>query len=170
MRCQVCGKGNQREGAECSYCGATIRSVLGQGMPLPPEIDRELSITLSGRRERASRRRRKRLVWHTVSGAIILFAVAVLAHVAFFLLRPKEMLLGILRSIPVALVFGPPIGFIVSWRNFGVLGGAIVGSLMFALGISIAGGGASLGALLLGAIPGIFVGGLMGFHVTADND
>jgi len=77
MRCQVCGKGDRPEGAECRYCGATVRSVLGQGKPLPPEVNDELYVTRQSNRARQSRRRRKRLVWHTVAGAIVLFGVAV---------------------------------------------------------------------------------------------
>ena len=170
MRCQVCGEGDQREGAECRYCGATVRSVLGKGMPLPPAVNDEFCLAREKSRARHSQRRKQRLIWHTAAGAMILFGVAALVNVSFFLLRPEQMLLGILKSIPVALVFGPPIGLVTSWRNYGPVGGAIVGSLMFSLGISIAGGGASLGALLLGMIPGIFVGGLIGFHVQADKD
>lgn len=166
MRCQVCGKDNQLEAQTCRFCGATVRAVFGKGIPPPPglEVERE------ERRKRGALRRRRRLFWHAVAGAIILFAVATLANVAGLLFVPDQMLLVILRSIPVALIFGPPIGLITSWRNYGPLGGAVVGSLAFAAGIYFMGGGSPLGSLLVGAVPGIFVGGLMGFHVSSDND
>jgi len=170
MRCQVCGKGDQGEGAECRYCGATVRSVLGQGMPLPPAVNDELYLTREKSRARQSQRRKQRLVWHTVAGAIVLFGVAALANVAFFLLRPRQMVLGILKSIPVALVFGPPIGLITSWRNYGPVGGAVVGAGFFALGTFLATGGSPIWFVAPGTLLGVVVGGLMGIHVTLDSD
>ena len=170
MRCQVCGKGDQIDGAECKYCGATVRSVLGKGMPLPPGIRDSLDADREEKRKATAAKRKERLLWHAAAGAIILFVVAVCAHLPAILLAPRQALIGILVSIPIALVFGPPIGLITSWRNYGPLGGAIVGSLFFAAGIYLVSGGPALTSLLTGAVPGVFIGGFMGFHVQSDRD
>ena len=170
MRCRVCGKSNQREGAECRYCGAVVRSVLGKGKPLPPAVNDELYLTRKSNRASQSRRRRKRLVWHTVAGAIVLFGVAVWVNFATLVYIPRTMLLGILKSVPVALVLGPPIGFITSWRNYGPLGGATVGAMFFALGTFLFTGGSPVWLVVVGTLLGIVVGGLMGVHVMLDSD
>jgi hypothetical protein len=167
MRCQVCGKGDQLDDVTCRFCGATVRSVLGTGMPLPPEIN-DLHLTREKNRERQSSRRRRRLLWHTAVGAIILFGAGVFVNVVTLIYVPKKMLLGILAAIPIALVFGPPIGLITSWRNYGPLGGAFVGVFFFSIGIYLLGVGPLYVCVLLSVLPGISVGGLMGVHVSVD--
>ena len=109
-------------------------------------------------------------MWHTIAGAIVLFGVAVWVNFATLIYIPRTMLLGILKSVPVALVLGPPIGFITSWRNFGVLGGGVVGSAFFALGTYLFTGGSPIWFVVVGALLGFVVGGLMGIHVSLDKD
>ncbi len=170
MRCQVCGKGGQIEGRTCRYCGATVRSVLGKGMPLPPGALGETDDERHSRRQHEVLRRRRKLIWHSVAGAIILFGVALWVNAPTFLGGPRFILLGILWAIPVSIIFGVPIGLITSWRNYGPLGGAVVGSLFFTAGIYLCGISSLLICLLLGVMPGIVVGGLIGLHVSSDGD
>ena len=46
LKCQVCGKARAPEGEMCPYCGATVRSVYGRGMPPP------YSVVAEGREKR----------------------------------------------------------------------------------------------------------------------
>lgn len=169
MRCRVCGKDDQRESQVCRFCGATVRSILGKGMPLPADVIDELRGGREEKFKRETHRRKSRLLWHAAAGAFILFGVLLLVNVASFLLVPRRMLLGILKAIPIALIFGPPIGLITSWRNYGPVGGAIVAALFFAVGTSLIGGDA-ITYVLVGTVSGMFIGGLIGFHVRSDND
>jgi len=170
MRCQVCGTSEQHEGTECDYCGATVRSVLGKGMPLPPGIRDDIGATREEKRKAAAAKRKERLLWHTAAGAIILFAVCVLVNVVSFLFAPRMMAYGILISIPIALVFGPPIGLVTSWLNWGPVGGAVIGSVFFAAGIYLGGSMSPLASILAGALPGLVVGGFIGVHVRSDRE
>ncbi|MHC5057129.1 MAG: hypothetical protein ACYTKD_20825 [Planctomycetota bacterium] len=170
MRCQVCGTSEQREGMECRYCGATVRSVLGKGMPLPAEFVDERKEDRARKLERAAQRRKSRLIWHSAGGAIVLYALALWVHLPAIVLFPREALIGLLISIPIAIVFGWPIGFVTSWLECGPLGGALIGAGLFAVGMSLIGGGPLLSNLVIGALPGVFVGALMGYHVQADKD
>lgn len=167
MRCRVCGKEDQLDGMTCRFCGATVRPVIGQGMPLPPEVE-ELHLAREKNREIQTRWRRKRLLWHTAVGAIILFGAGVWVNVVTFISMPKQMLLGILATVPIALVFGPPIGLITSWRNYGPLGGAFVGIFFFSIGMFLIGVGPLWVCVLLSVVPGLVVGSLMGIHVSVD--
>jgi hypothetical protein len=170
MRCQVCGTGEQRDGAECDYCGATVRSVLGKGMPLPPGIRDEIDANREKNRERVALARKSRLFWHAVTGAIILFAVCVLANVAAFLFAPRGMMIGILISIPISLVFGPLMGFVISWLNWGGPGGAVVGFVCFTAALCLSGTLSLLMSAIVSVIPGSAVGGFIGVHVQSDKD
>ena len=170
MRCQVCGTSDQAEGTECDYCGATVRSVLGKGMPLPPGIRDSLDADREEKRKATAAKRKERMFRHAMAGAIILFAVCVLVNVATFLFAPTEMLIGILVSVPIALVFGSPIGFVTSWLNYGPVGGAVVGSVFFAAAIYLGGSMSPLASILAGALPGLVVGGFIGVHVRSDRE
>lgn len=155
MRCQVCNKEAGPEGTVCGYCGATVKSILGKGMPIviPDEELRERG----EKRRRRAERLRHRTRDHAVAGAVIVLAVNVLIWILrgimaigavvlsgqFRRLPPGEagsvwglvlnMFLAVVTAAVMAVVFGAPAGYVISKRNAGPVGGSFLGAGMFAV-------------------------------------
>lgn len=193
----VCGTDGGVEDEPCGYCGATVRSQLGKGIPfgVPNEERRKRE---EERRRRAERARLR--VWnHTIVGAVIFFALNVISWimravvavsmVAFSGLLGRApvggggsvwgILLTFLVAVLTAVLVGAPAGYVISKRNAGPLGGALLGAGIFAVGsvlirlpaIALAArpGLAFICYVLIGGVGGLITGAFIGFHVEADN-
>ena len=201
MRCQVCNKEAGAEGAVCGYCGATVKSILGDGVPIAIP-DEELRERGENRRRRAERLRR-RTRDHAVAGAVIFFALNVLIWIMRAMLTvgmvafsgllgrvpPGDsgsawgmilgMFLAVLSAALVAVVFGAPAGYVISKRNAGPLGGALLGAGIFAVGFTLLHVWAIVGAqtpgtaflfhFIVGGLVGLATGAFIGLHVQGDS-
>lgn len=197
MRCTVCGTDGGVEDEPCGYCGATVRSLLGKGIPfgVPNEERRKREEERRRRAERA----RLRLWSHTIVGAVIFFAL----NVIFWIMRAIVAIgavafSGLLRRAPAggggsvwgtlltffvavltAVLVGAPAGYVISKRNAGPLGGAFLGAGIFAVGsvlvhlpaIAFAArpGVAFIFHAVIGGVLGLITGIFIGFHVQADS-
>ena len=159
MRCQVCNKEAGPEGGVCGYCGATVKSILGKGVPIaiPNEELREREEKRRRRAERLRRRTRD----HAIAGAVIFFALNVLIWITRAMLTvgmvafcgllgrvpPGDggsvwgmilgMFLAVLSAAVVAVLVGAPAGYVIGKRNAGPLGGAFLGAGIFAVGFTL---------------------------------
>lgn len=159
MRCQVCNKEAGPEGGVCGYCGATVKSILGEGPPVafPNEELHERGEKRRRRAERLLRRTRD----HAVAGAVIFFALNVLVWFAKLLfaigqvafagalgrLPPGEtgsmwwfvldLFLAVFLAAVTAVLVAAPAGYVISKRNAGPLGGAFLGGGVFAVGFPL---------------------------------
>ena len=201
MRCQVCNKEAGPEGGACGYCGATVKSILGEGVPIaiPNEELRERE----GKRRRRAERLRRRTRGHTIAGAVIFFALNVLIWimramftvgvVAFAGLLGRVppgdggsvwgmilgMFLAVLSAAVLSVLFGAPAGYVISKRNAGPLGGALLGAGIFAVGFTLLNiwtivgaqnpGAALLVHFVMGGAAGLITGVFIGYHVQGDS-
>jgi len=112
-------------------------------------------------------RRRKRLRRHAVSGAILFFVANSLLQLPVALM-PTVLLANAIGAV----LFGLPLGWVISAFGGGMYRGAAIGSLLCAViiyGFGLIAGEASLGgALLGGVIIGGFAGALTGMHAEMD--
>ncbi|MHC4249475.1 MAG: hypothetical protein ACYS9X_10155 [Planctomycetota bacterium] len=164
MECQVCRVGEAVEGEECSYCGATVLSVLGKGRPLPLEVvveERERRRSLKLAREA---RLVQRAEHHAVVGALLFalcgcgLAGATLCNMSALELieahlganaasstdaaercaaatsGPGTVALKFLLAFPLAALLGAPAGYTASRLEGGIGLGALVGAGAFGLG------------------------------------
>ncbi|MHC4503326.1 MAG: hypothetical protein ACYTFI_08485 [Planctomycetota bacterium] len=186
MRCQVCNRDAGPEGGVCEYCGAKVKSILGDGAPIaiPIEELREHGQKRLRRAERLRRRTRD----HAIAGGVIFFALNVvwwftkllfaIGQVAFAgmlgRLPPGEggsfwgfvlgMFLAVFFAAVTAVLVGAPAGYVISKRNTGPLGGAFLGAGIFALGFPLV----HIWAIVGAHSPGVallfhfIVGGLVG--------
>lgn len=129
----------------CPFCGATVRSVLGKGLPLPAEVVREFEEEKREREADQVRRRTRRLKRDALAGALIFcaFGVLLLAAQTFLSLAAgvmgrasgrslaKSFLLGLVLIPVYAAALGAPMGLLVSERRPGFLKAGLAGALVF---------------------------------------
>ena len=194
----VCGTDGGVEGEPCGYCGAAVRSLLGKGIPfgVPNEERRKRE----EERRRRAERLRLRLRNHTIVGAVIFFALNVIFWIMSAIIQTVGMaafsglvgrapvggggsvwglLLTFLAVVVTAVLVGAPAGYVISRRNAGPLGGALLGAGIFAVGsvlihlpaIALAGrpGLAFICYAGIGGAGGLITGVFIGFHVQADS-
>jgi len=209
IKCRVCGKGRAPEGGDCPYCGATVRSVLGQGAPLPASVVAELAEDRRLRKLRLEACIRRRLRSHAfVGGLIFAFCGVLSAAGAFCLFMIHEMakvyfvgntvgcrpdaaggaetavpdLYGIFMGMTLAFLLasclGPVAGYVVSHQRSGVRFGALVGACAFGLCIVLLNPASVLSGssrwvwlvilTIIGSLPGMVAGILLGWHVSSE--
>lgn len=196
MRCHVCKTERQTEGETCTYCGAVVYSVLGKGMPIAWPIS--FVEEVEEKERRADERRRRRLKRHVIVGAVvfcvfaltvmimwtILFAVATMAVGAATGEVPRGpslagLILSFLATAVVSPALGGLMGYVLSRRNLGMLGGGLAGGAMCAAALDLvslpmilwssSAGLAFVVLTLIGFAVGTVPGILIGFHVHEDS-
>lgn len=167
MRCPVCGTENPETELVCEVCRSSLRST-GHPAPTSPE---DLGLT----RPVMSKRRKEKILWHTLGGFLVVLALSGLVLVV------GRGLAGALRAFPLAVVVGAPVGLVASLRRGDKfvpagLGVAIMTALYFFVHDFFFGPGPLIpfGTLvepiLVAATFGALPGALMGLHVQLDQD
>ena len=139
----------------------------------PPGPSRE-DVLRAGRIEEAKRefawreRRKRRLRNHAVAGMILFFVANSLLNLAIAL-EPGVILTNAIGAV----LFGLPLGWIISHTGGGLYQGALIGTLVCAaiiyLTTLILGGSPSIaGALVVGLFIGGLPGALVGVHAELD--
>lgn len=149
--CPKCSSHNNEKDVRCGKCGASM-----------------LGITDSVNKENAFKLRdKKRLQGHMLTGAILCFSLPTL-----FGLPLSLMPLDIATNGIFAVIFGVPLGYLVSKFATTTLGGAAIGC-----GIGVAycvcftlfsGNPVTMSSVLMGIGTGMLPGAIMGLHVSMD--
>ena len=147
MKCQVCGKMGQEEDDVCPFCGATVRSVFGKGMPLPTETVQELEARERERESGEAERRKRRTYDDALAGAIVFFAAGMVVLVArvfssigYFIGGSPHgdsflsFLVGFVLAVVYAVVLGAPMGLLIGRTGLGLVASGLVGMMLFVVG------------------------------------
>jgi hypothetical protein len=183
MKCHVCGKRFQKEGRECGRCGAVVRSILGDGGPIPEEAARQLRWKKQHPTIVVRRRRFRRVLGNALAGAIV-FVLAMVV-VAFLSLlhnlgglaeratRPatiRELTGGIWHVAAYTGLIGVPMGVLLGWLRWGFVLGGIVGAVTFLACYFLAGFDGVFEKMNHALVPpllpilGFLTGSLVAFH------
>lgn len=173
MICTVCGRDMGTEPPPCPHCGqAAAAGPPGRSTKLDDHREEQLFKEAQKDLDSKDRRKRRRIA-HAITGVITIFLINTL-----FGLPETLKLLPILLNLGVSLVFGLPIGFLIShfgggqWRGGFISAGVFfVARLLLSIPDLVRGGsfaGAMGIALILGLL-GFIPGAIIGMHVDVDD-
>ena len=172
MTCSICGRDMGAGGYPCQHCGQTPAGAPVRSAKLD-EHREEMQVEGIRKDLDAKERRKRRRISHGITGAITLFLLSTLLGL------PESLkVLSILSNAAVSLVFGLPIGFLIShfgggqWRGGFISAGVFfLARLLLAIPDLLRGGSfgmAAVGALILG-VAGFIPGAIIGMHVDVDD-
>lgn len=172
MTCAVCGRDMGSAGYPCLHCGQTPAGAPARSAKLDDHRE-EMQVEVIRKDLDAKERRKRRRISHGITGAITLFLLSTLLGL------PESLkVLTILANAGVSLVFGLPIGFLIShfgggqWRGGFISAGVFfIARLLVSIPDLVRGssfGGAAAVALIVGVL-GFIPGAIIGMHVDVDD-
>ena len=174
MKCESCEYDNKPDALVCNLCGANLVSKEEQPQEEEPAARPEIPDPDVREREeteqRWAKRRKDALKGYAVTGALTFFFLN-----TFFGLPGSLHPLTLILNVILSVLFGMPVGYLIGAKGGGLVRGAMVSSLFFALlrvllalPAMVSSGrftesllSAVVGGILIGAIPG----GIIGWHV-----
>ena len=173
MICTVCGRDMGTEPPPCPHCGqAAATGPLVRSAKLDDHRE-EVQLKQAQKELDAKDRRKRRRIAHAITGVITIFILNTM-----FGLPETLKLLPILFNLGVSLVFGLPIGFLIShfgggqWRGGWISAGVFfVASLLLSIPNLVRGGSlaGAMGAALIVGLLGFIPGAIIGMHVDVDD-
>lgn len=134
LPCPKCGVPNVDTQRRCSGCGATLAAQTAriQG-PGPTAMIESSRLEREEKDRQSDIRLRKRWVRHGIAGAIVFFVVRCLFDFAVFFIDPML----VFWTAVAAVLFGFPMGFIISRMNADRYRGAFVGGMVMVVTLSV---------------------------------